>query len=83
MENSKKVDVAFVEYSSKANIRSIKVHEFRHSCATYLINKNVDPKDIINRLGHSSVNTTLTIYAHLLPVRKVNIKKLLNSTSKK
>ena len=38
---------------------------------------------IASWFGHSSVNTTLTIYAHLLPVRKDNIKNLLNSTSKK
>lgn len=62
-------------YSSKAHIKRIKIHEFRHSCATYLINEDVDPKDIASWLGHSSVDTTLRVYAHLLPLRKENVKK--------
>ena len=56
----------------------IKIHEFRHSCATYLINKNVDPKDIASWLGHSSVDITLRVYAHLLPVRKEKVKNVIN-----
>ncbi len=67
------------EYCSKAKVKVIKIHEFRHSCATYLINNNIDPKDIANRLGHSSVDTTLRVYAHLLPVRKESIKKLFEN----
>ena len=66
------------EYSAKAGIKPIKVHEFRHSCATYLINKNVDPKDIASWLGHSSVNVTLKVYAHLLPIRKDSVKEAFN-----
>ncbi|MEG2342369.1 MAG: site-specific integrase [Bacilli bacterium] len=68
-------------YSSLANIKAIKIHEFRHSCATFLINKNVDPKDIASWLGHSSVETTLRVYAHLLPVRKEQVKRAFESAS--
>lgn len=66
------------EYILKANLHYIKLHEFRHSCATYLINKNVDPKDIASWLGHTSVNVTLKVYAHLLPTRKDNVKEAFN-----
>ena len=64
-------------YSEKAGLHYIKIHEFRHSCATYLINKNVDPKDIASWLGHSSVDITLRVYAHLLPVRKEKVKNVI------
>ena len=70
-----------IEYSSRANLRTIKIHEFRHSCATYLINKNIDPKDIASWLGHSSINTTLTVYAHLLPIRKEAIKNIIDKNN--
>lgn len=66
------------EYSSLAKLKRIKIHEFRHSCATYLINKDIDPKDIASWLGHSSVDTTLRVYSHLLPIRKENIKNIFN-----
>ena len=65
-------------YSEKAGLHYIKIHEFRHSCATYLINKNVDPKDIASWLGHSSVDITLRVYAHLLPDRKEKVKNVIN-----
>lgn len=66
------------KYSQSANIKVIKIHEFRHSCATYLINENVDPKDIADWLGHSSVDVTLRYYAHLLPIRKEIVKDVIN-----
>lgn len=67
------------KYAKLAKIKIIKIHEFRHSCATYLINKDVDPKDIAFWLGHSSVSTTLQTYAHILPIRKDNVKDIFNS----
>lgn len=67
-----------IEYCNKAKIKVIKIHEFRHSCATYLINKDVDPKDIANWLGHSTYVTTLRVYSHLLPIRKEKVKSVFN-----
>lgn len=66
------------KYSKKANVKTIMIHEFRHSCATLLINLDVDPKDIASWLGHSSVATTLQTYAHLLPTRKGNVKNIID-----
>lgn len=48
----------------KANIKSITLHQFRHSHATLLINKNIMIKEISKRLGHSNTSTTLNIYTH-------------------
>lgn len=67
-----------LEYSKRAKLQPIKIHEFRHSCASYLINKDVDPKDIASWLGHASVETTLKVYAHLLPSRKEGIKSIID-----
>lgn len=67
------------EYAAKANLKRIKIHEFRHSCATYLINKDVDIKDIAAWLGHSSPDITMRVYAHLLPMRKDNIKNVIDN----
>ncbi len=48
----------------KANIRPIKLHEFRHSHATLLLNSGISIHDISKRLGHSKISTTLDIYTH-------------------
>lgn len=66
------------KYANLAHIKVIKIHEFRHSCATYLINEDVDPKDIADWLGHSSIDVTLRYYAHLLPMRKDTVKEIIN-----
>lgn len=67
-----------IYYSNLANLRTIKIHEFRHSCASYLFNKKVPYEDISEWLGHSSVIVTLSIYSHLLPVRKEIVKSIID-----
>jgi len=42
----------------------ITLHKLRHSCASMLINKGWDIKQLQYWLGHSDTSTTLNIYAH-------------------
>ncbi len=44
----------------------ITLHDLRHTNATLLLSTGVDVKTISSRLGHSTVSTTLDIYAHAL-----------------
>jgi integrase len=39
----------------------------RHSHATHLLASNIHPKIVQERLGHSSIATTMDIYSHLMP----------------
>lgn len=41
-------------------------HDLRHSHATILIRKGVHPRIIQERLGHSTIQTTMQTYSHLL-----------------
>lgn len=52
-------------YCDKAKVKRIRIHDFRHSHATILHNRGTDYKVIQERLGHSSISTTLDIYVHL------------------
>lgn len=61
------LDRYFEKYTNKAGIKKIRIHDFRHSHASYLINQNAIPSMIAQRLGHSDVGTTLNIYSHLYP----------------
>ena len=47
-----------------SGIKEIKVHEFRHSYATRMINLGVPIHIVSKKLGHSSVSITLDIYFH-------------------
>lgn len=48
------------------NLKYIRFHDLRHSHVTMLIEAKVPIKVISERVGHSSVNTTLNIYSHAL-----------------
>lgn len=63
----------------KRNIRPIKLHQFRHSHATYLLNKKIDIHIISKRLGHSKVSTTLDVYTHSNLLQEKRLIKSLNS----
>ncbi len=45
-------------------LKQIRLHDLRHSCATLLIQNKVPVKDIQIWLGHSNIQTTM-IYTHL------------------
>ncbi|MFA1819044.1 tyrosine-type recombinase/integrase [Virgibacillus oceani] len=61
----------FIRYirriNKSVNLKQIRVHDLRHSHASYLINKGYDIQIISKRLGHAKVSTTYDIYAHLYP----------------
>ena len=54
------------EAIKKAGVKPIRLHDFRHSHATWLINNGVNIVAVSKRLGHKDVATTLKVYTHLL-----------------
>lgn len=56
----------------KNNMKYIRFHDLRHSCATLLYNSGVSMKAIQEWLGHSSIATTFNIYTHLNHKSKVS-----------
>lgn len=61
------LDRKYDEYVSKSKLTKIRIHDFRHSHASYLINKGTIPSLVAKRLGHGDVSTTLNTYSHLYP----------------
>jgi integrase len=45
---------------------TVRFHDLRHSCATFLIAAGVHPRTIMSTLGHSTISTTMNIYGHTL-----------------
>lgn len=48
-----------------ANLKPIRIHDFRHSHATYLLTHQAKITDVSKRLGHSSVTQTMDTYSHV------------------
>jgi len=66
-------------YCKLANVKQIRLHDFRHCHASLLMSNNIPITAIANRLGHSDINTTLNTYSHMLPEDEKRVINTLNS----
>jgi integrase len=57
----------FARLIKAAGVRRIKFHGLRHTVATLMLSAGVPAHVVQRRLGHSKVEMTLGIYAHVLP----------------
>ena len=55
----------FCDLIKKHNLKHIRFHDLRHSCASLLVANNVPMKNIQEWLGHSTYNLTADTYSHL------------------
>lgn len=56
-----------------AKVKQIRIHDFRHTHASTLIQMGLDPIYIKERLGHEDISTTLNTYSHLFAEKKKSI----------
>ena len=66
----------------KSGVKKIRVHDLRHSHASYLINQGVAPLLIKERLGHKDIKITLNTYGHLYPDQQKMVANLLDVNRK-
>ncbi len=55
----------FRKILQKNNLKHIRFHDLRHSCASLLVASKIPMKNIQEWLGHSNFNTTADVYSHL------------------
>jgi integrase len=70
----------------RANLpSSVRFHDLRHSCATFLIAQGEHPRVIMDILGHAQMSTTMDIYGHVMPSTQraaaARLDEILNQTS--
>jgi integrase len=51
----------------QAGVPEIRFHDLRHGCATFLLAQKVPARVVSDILGHSSIKTTMDLYAHVMP----------------
>lgn len=54
-------------FSKAAGLPHIRIHDFRHTHASLLVNEGINIQEIARRLGHSNVQMTWNTYSHLYP----------------
>ena len=65
-----------------ARVKDIRIHDFRHSCASLLIDSGANITLVAKYLGHTKIDETLNTYSHMYQNRLdtiVNIIELQNS----
>src|SRR5262249_13316103 len=55
----------FGRFVAKLPLPRVRFHDLRHSHATQLLASGVHPKIAQERLGHSTITTTLDLYSHV------------------
>lgn len=64
------VSSTFGKLLAKNNLRHIRFHDLRHTCASLLLANGVPMEQVKEWLGHSEISTTVDIYGHLQYVTK-------------
>jgi integrase len=69
----------FRSIMKRAKLPRIRFHDLRHTCASLLLAAGENPVVIQKRLGHERVETTLSIYSHLLPTAQKGAAAKMNA----
>lgn len=72
------ISAANRKYALEAGLPMIRVHDFRHSHVSFLINEGINIYEIARRLGHSDIAMTLNVYGHLYPKESERALAALN-----
>ncbi|MDR2421263.1 MAG: site-specific integrase [Oscillospiraceae bacterium] len=67
-----------VAYARAAGLRAIRIHDFRHSHASVLVNNGINIQEVARRLGHAKIEETWNTYSHLYPREEERAVKILN-----
>lgn len=61
-----------------AGLKEIRLHDFRHSCASLLINNNANITIVAKYLGHTKIDETLNTYAHMFKNVLIEVVDCIN-----
>lgn len=65
-------------YAKTAGLKTIRIHDYRHSHASLLANEGINIQEIARRLGHSKISMTWETYSHLYPREEERAVNILN-----
>jgi integrase len=52
---------------SRAGLTGFRLHDLRHSCASFMLAAGASPRTVMKTLGHSQIGLTMNTYTHVLP----------------
>lgn len=76
------VSKSFNDLLKETELPRIRFHDLRHSAASILLAKGVNPKVVQELLGHSSIKITMDLYSHIMPSIQSTVRDLMNDAFK-
>jgi len=70
----------FEELRVTAGLPDLRLHDLRHACATFLLASGVEPRTVMEILGHSTYRLTMDLYGHALPDRMTAAAVVMDRT---
>ena len=65
------------EIRERAGLGATRFHDLRHTCVTLLLDLGTPPHVVREIVGHSAIEVTMTIYAHVsLDEKRKALRKL-------
>jgi integrase len=61
------VNRAWRPLRAQAGVPDLRIHDLRHSAATFALLLGIAPRAVADMLGHAETRTTLDLYTHVLP----------------
>lgn len=59
------MSTSFHKLLVKNDLEQVRLHDLRHSCASYMLKAGCNMKEISDWLGHADISTSMNIYAHV------------------
>lgn len=67
------VNRAWYPLRTIAGVPTVRLHDLRHSSATFALLLGVSPRAVADMLGHAEIRTTMDTYTHVLPQIKDDV----------
>lgn len=65
--------------TNKTDLKKIRIHDFRHSCASLLINNGANVTLVAKFLGHTKIEETLNTYSHMFSTAFDNVVSIIDN----
>ena len=62
-----RITINFRSFIKAHGFKHVTFHDLRHTHATHLLEQNIHPKIVSERLGHSTIALTMNTYSHVMP----------------
>jgi integrase len=64
---------------TSAGLPRMRIHDLRHTAATLLLAQSVQPRVVMETLGHSQISVTMDTYSHVLPALNSEVAQKMNA----